>query len=239
MDLLLGQLVYTSFSKMGFKLLASAHVPTEIQQGYLQRVVSRHWNSYNPPNSRYQAVYLHQITIQHTLFGWLYNEGVDDLGRSHVPYFICYYLGEPLLDFHLEIIFTYLQKGPVALLNQNSLSASLETMVIPDLWNYQEVRLGVVVPLSIREHSQTALKQRELLDLFVPINKQETVIELKQTYEQQIANLSFYTRYIVEGIEPGTADLNENAAMTADVLDSDQKKDEKNQSIIICSCWSK
>lgn len=237
MDLLLGQLVYTSFSKTGFKLLASAHVPTEIQQAYLQHVVSRHWNSYNLP-SGYQAVYLYQTAIQHTLFGWLYNEGVDNLGRSHVPYFICYYLGEPLLDFHLEIIFTYLQKGPVALLNQNSLSASLETMVIPDLCNYQEVRLGVVVPLSIREHSQTALKQRELLDLFVPINNQETVIELKQTYEQQIANLSFYTRYIVEGIEPSAADLNENAAMTAGVIDSDQK-DEKNQSIIICSCWSK
>ena len=220
MDLLLGQLVYTSFSKTGFKLLASAHVPTEIQQAYIQRVVSRHWNSFAPPNSGYQAVYLHQITLEHTLFGWLYNDGVDDLGRSHVPYFICYYLGEPLLDFQLEIIFTCLQKGPVALLNRNSLSASLETMVLPDLWSYQEARLGVVIPSSIHKHSQTALKQRELLDMFVPINKQETVIELnEQTYEQQIANLSFYS-YIVEGVEMGAVDP-------------------KNQSIIICSCWSK
>lgn len=61
-QLLLGQLVYTSFPGMGFKTLKSADVPTEIQQAFMERVVSHYWDSDNPPRSEYQAVYLHQVT---------------------------------------------------------------------------------------------------------------------------------------------------------------------------------
>ena len=202
---------------MGFRTLASARVPREIQQAFIQSVVARHWYSHKPPMSGYRAVYLHQVTLEHSLFGWLYNDGADDPSRSHVPYFICYYLAEPLYAFQLENIFTYLYKGPVALIDRHNLSASLETMVVPDLSSYQPARPGVAIPSVVRKHSHIALQQGELLDLFVNRDEQEMVIELNpQTYEQYRASPSIYmhhvVRYIVEGIETGAAALNENAA---------------------------
>jgi len=192
MDLLLGQLVYTSFPGVGLTTLKSAQVPDEIQQAFIHQVIYQHWDSYNPPTSGYRAVYLYQITPEQSLFGWLYNDGVDDVGRSHVPYFICYYLGKPLLNFELEIIFTCLHQGPVALIDRHSPEASLQTIVIPDLWSYQGVRSGVKLPLHVRQDSHIALKQGQLLDMFVPANEQEMPVELnEQIYEQQTARLSF------------------------------------------------
>lgn len=202
MDLLLGQIVYTSFPQIGLRTLKSARVPKEIQQTFIQTVVSHYWDAYNSPKSGYRAVYLHQVTSERSLFGWLYNDGLDDLGRSHVPYFICYYLAEPLCAFQIENIFTCLHKGPVALINRHSLPATLETMILPDLRSYQAARPGVVIPSSVRKRSHIALKQGELLDLFVPVDEHEMVVKLNgQTYEQQVADLSIYTRYIIEGIQ--------------------------------------
>lgn len=211
MDLLLGQIVYASFPRIGFRTLASAGVPMEIQQAFIEYVVCRHWDTYNPPLSGYQAVYLYQVTPEHNLFGWLYNDGADDIGRNDVPYFHCYYLGEPLLDFQLEIIFTYLRQGPVALIDRHSSGSSLETKVFLELWSYKPARLGVEISLGNRRRSHIALNQGELLDLFVPLNDQEMVIELEQTYDQPMVNLSFYKRYIIEGIETDAANLNKDA----------------------------
>lgn len=242
MNLLLGQLIYTSFPKEGFRSLASAQVPTKIQQAFIQQVVFQYWNSYNPPKSGYRAVYLHQVTPEHSLFGWLYNDGADDMGRGHVPYFICYYLGKPLLDFHLEIIFTCLHQGPVALIDRHSLSASLDTRMLPDLWSYKGAKPGVEIPLHVRDRSHIALKQGELLKLFVPVNK-ETEAELnEQTYKQQIGkSFHFYTRYIFEGIKAGTAALNENSdediKSVRERIAQQTKGHGSNQSIIICAYW--
>ena len=186
MHLLLGQLVYTSFTEMGFRLLASAQVPKEIQQAFIERVASQRWDSYEPPKSGYRAVYLHQVTPEHNLFGWLYNDGADDLGRCDVPYFICYYLAGPLHAVQLENIFTCLHKGPVALIDRHSISTTLEALFVRNLWSYQPVRPGVAVRLGVRRQSHIALNQGELLDLFVPSGEHQIVIELKgQTYEQE------------------------------------------------------
>ena len=209
MDLILGQLVYTSFAGIGFRTLASAKVPKEIQQAFIQRVVSQYWDSYNPPRHGYRAVYLHQVAPEHTLFGWLYNDGGDDLGRTHVPYFICYYVAELLYAFQLENLFTWLHNGPVAFIDRHSLPVTLETKVVPDLCSYQSARPGVAIPSGVRKRKHIAFKQGELLDLFVPADEQQMVIELKEhPYEQQTAN-SIYTCYIIEGFETGAAALNE------------------------------
>lgn len=182
MPLLLGQLVYTSFPRVGFRFIASAQVPTEIQQAFIQQVVHQHWDAYNPPKSGYRAAYLHQLPLEHSLFGWLYSDGMDDMGRCHVPYFVCYYLAEPLHAVQLENIFTCLQRGPVALIDQQNLPDTLETIVIPDLQSYQPVRTGVAIPSGVREQSHIALQQRRLLNLFVPIDEREIVSDstLKQ-----------------------------------------------------------
>ncbi len=210
MALLLGQLVYTSFAGMGFRLLASAQVPTEIQQAFIERVVSQRWDSYAPPKSGYRGVYLHQVTPEQSLFGWLYNDGVDDMERTHLPYFICYYLKSPLHRVQLENIFTCLHKGPVAVVDRQSLPASLETLVLRNFWTYQPVRSGVAIPLAVRKRSHLVLKQGELLDVFVPVNEQE----MANVLEQQKVDLSIYTNYLIEDIETDAVSVNEDSATT-------------------------
>lgn len=180
MPLLLGQIVYTSFFEVGFKVVASEQVPTQMQQVFLERVAHPHWNSFAPPKTGYQAVYLHQVTLEHCLFGWLYCDAADDMGRSHVPYFHCYYLAQKLHALQLENIFTFLYGGPVSLIDRQSVPATLETLVAPDLWSYQPACTGVVIPLEIREHSHLALERGQLLDLFVPAAEREVVAELNE-----------------------------------------------------------
>lgn len=110
MALLLDQLVYTSFSGVGLRVLVSAQVPKQIQQAFMQKVVYQHWDSDNPPKFGYRAAYIHEVSQGHTLFGWLYYDEVDDLGHSHVPYFACYYLTELLHAMRLEDILVVLNK---------------------------------------------------------------------------------------------------------------------------------
>ena len=231
MYLLLSQLVYTSFAGRGFSTLASAQLPIEIQQTFMQRLVAQYWDSYNPPASGYRAVFLHQISPASTLFGWLYNDGTDDLGRSDVPLFVCYYITEPLFDFQLANIFICLEKGPVALIDRHNPSACLETKVIPDLWSYQPARSGVAIPSTVRQRSYFALRQGELLELFVPVNEQETTIDLsQQTYEQQIATLSIYTRYIIDGLNLDVTILSpENVAPNQTAIQAYQSYKQKLQ----------
>ncbi len=184
MSLLLGQLVYTSFPKVGYRLFVSAEIPTEIQQVFIQQIVYQHWNSYNPPKSGYQGAYLYQVTPEHSLFGWLYNDGQDDFGRSQVPYFQCYYYSGQLHPVQLEDIFTCLHRGPVALIDRQ-IPVALETVVVPDIRSYQPARIGVAISSGVRDRSYVALKQRRLLDLFIAVDG-EIVVELEQ-YKQQEA----------------------------------------------------
>ncbi len=185
MSLLLGQLVYTSFPGVGFRTLASAQVPPEIQQAFIQQVVYQHWDSYNPPRSGYRAAYLYQTTPEHSLFGWLYNDGRDDFGRAQVPYFQCYYYLGQLHAVRLEDIFTCLHRGPVALIDWQ-ISATVETVVVPNLRS--QLRIGVAIPSDVRDRSHVALKQRRLLDLFIAVDG-EIIVKLEQ-YKQQEVQLS-------------------------------------------------
>lgn len=208
MPLLYGQLVYTSFPEVGYKVLASAQVPREIQLAFIEQVVYQHWDVYNPPRFGYRAAYLHQVTKEHTLFGWLYNDGADELGRSNVAYFVCYYYAELLHAVQLENIFTCLQRGPVALIDRQSLPDSLETIVVSDLCSYQPARIGVAIPSSVRKRNHIALQQKRLLDLFIPVDEREIITETDEQIEkQQEANLSIYTSDLVGSSETGAAEL--------------------------------
>ena len=203
MPLLLGQLVYTSFPEVGFKVFASAQVPLEIQQAFVQQVVYQHWDAYNPPVSVYRAAYLHQITLEHSLFGWMYNDGLDDLGRSHVPYFVCYYLAGALHPVQLENIFTCLYRGPVTLIDRQSFPAALESLVAPDLWNYQPAHLGVAIPPDVREQSHLALKERKLLEIFVSADERERVAHRgleKSSYLDSISPRRNFWLFVGAGI---------------------------------------
>ncbi|AFZ30307.1 hypothetical protein Glo7428_1752 [Gloeocapsa sp. PCC 7428] len=200
MDLLLRQLHYTSFAGIGFQQLASQQVPQAVQTVFSDRIISCYWDVLNPPSLGYRAVYLHQMTSHQALFGWIYHEGIDEKTQNAIPYFICYYLDETLLSFHLDTIFTYLQKGPLAVIDRQNPSI-IEKKVVPNLWTYKPARPGVIIAPEVCQQCHNALNQGELINLFVPLSAQETVIVLsEQTYEQQIANLSVYQNYIIEEI---------------------------------------
>lgn len=178
---LLGQLVYTSLPKVGYRLFTTTEVPPEIQQAFIQQLVYQHWNSYKPPKAGYRAAYVYQVTLEHTLFGWLYNDRMDDLGRAHVPYFVCYYYSGELHAVQLTNIFTCLQTGPIEQIEQ---LISAFDLIDATLCSYQPVRQGVEIPLNIREQSYAALKQQKLLKFFIP-SKQEILVNLDTPREQQ------------------------------------------------------
>lgn len=170
----LGQLVYTSFPNVGFRHLSSPQIPQEIQHAFVHQVVYLRWNSYNPPAADYRAAYLYQINPNNTLFGWLYGDATDDVGR-HVPYFIGYHLAEPLTDDYLNSIYICLQRGPTAISDKEELSQGvIENISIPDIRGYPPARIGVDIPDDIRNYSRTFLQMQELLNIFVPASERQS-----------------------------------------------------------------
>lgn len=167
MPFLVGQLVYTSFPKAGFKTLASRQVPLEVEQAFLHDIVYRYWDAYNPPPGGYRSAYLYQVAGDRALFGWLYDRERDDLGRSHVPYFIAYYLTGELTSEILEKIWHYLETGPIALVNPHNSPKHLETIALPDLPDPQPSHPGVQIPHAIREQSDRQLQEGDLLNISV------------------------------------------------------------------------
>ena len=201
MSLLLGQLVYTSFFGVGFQCLSSSEITTEIQQAFIEHIVYRYWNSYNPPKTGYRAVYLYQISADQTLFGWLYNDAVDEWGRGNIPYFICYYLDQPLQPAQLKV-YTCLNTGPVALVERQNPPRSIEAVTIPDVNVYQPTAAGVAIPFNLQGQCQMALGKENLLDLFVSmddvvecrLNKQHSRLEqLQNHYSAKAALRSFFS----------------------------------------------
>ncbi|HEY9804499.1 MAG TPA: WD40 repeat domain-containing protein [Leptolyngbyaceae cyanobacterium] len=169
----LGQLVYTSFATVGLRTVASEEVSAEIQQTFLEKLVYQYWDAYNPPGAGYRAAYLLQVNSEDSLFGWLYNDGLDDFGRSNVPYFLCYHLTGQLHLNQLENIFICLCTGPLTLIDRQNLPNSIESLVVPDLWSHRPTRPGVKIPKRIVEQSHTHLQQGKLVNLFVPASQEE------------------------------------------------------------------
>lgn len=166
MSLDLGQLIYTSFAKVGFQALTSAAVPMTARRAFIEQIVYQYWDSYNPPSSGYRAAYIYQLSTDQILFGWLYNDGVDDLGRSHVPYFVCYYFAGALHFDRLELIFRCLSTGPIAIVDRQTFPDQVENIVVPAF--YQSARSGVAIAAEIYEQSRTILQEGKRFKLFIP-----------------------------------------------------------------------
>lgn len=166
MFLLLGQLVYTSFAKVGFQALSSAAIPNEIRQIFIDQIVYQYWDSYNPPDVDYRAIYVYRLAADQTLFGWLYNDGVDDLGRSHVPYFVCYYFAGELHSEQLEAIFTCLTTGPAMIVDRQTMPDAIDSVVIKDYQQYQSERPGLDITSLLQTASNRATQQGKLFKLF-------------------------------------------------------------------------
>ena len=189
MSLMVGQLIYTTLPNSGFQLLVSQRIPIHIQDSFVQNIVYQHWNVYNPPNHDYQAVYLHQVSATHLLFGWLYNEGSDELGRSHIPYFLAYYWTGNLDDARLERFLRHLEKGPVYFIERERLESNLQNVIVPDVDEYNSPRSGLVISSEIRAKSQKDLQKKKILKLLVssddlaplePVTDQGNILDITE-----------------------------------------------------------
>ncbi len=165
----LGQLVYTSFPDQGFQTLSSSDVPEEVKQVFLTQVVYKYWNSYAPPQPGYRAAYLAQISVELTLFGWMYNQGDDDLGRSHVPYFIAYCLAGKLDNPLLDKIYACLECGPVTFIERQCVSPEVNKVVIDQMDEWQPTLPGVIIPSGTRARCRLLLNKGNLLNFSVAI----------------------------------------------------------------------
>ncbi len=138
--------------------------------------MEQYWDNYNPPESGYRGVYLQQISLEQTFFGWLYNDGSDDLGRAHIPYFICYFLVGQLDISLLNTLWKCLEVGPVMVIDRQNPPRSIENILIPKSCNYQSPRLGVSVTQNIQQQSQKDLQQGRLINQFIAEDLKMTTI---------------------------------------------------------------
>jgi predicted regulator of Ras-like GTPase activity (Roadblock/LC7/MglB family) len=164
------QLIYSSFYNRGFTLLTSSDTPLTVQESFTRKFVQAFWDPYLPPASDFRAGYLFQLPLETpgTLFGWLYHDGYDEIGRSDIPYFIAYYLSGLLQPNHLSAIFTCLEQGPISWIDRRSVlnDLTLETLTIENVRNSESVRQGVAVPNAIRVQSYEAMQSQVLIDYF-------------------------------------------------------------------------
>ncbi len=185
MALKVDQLVYTSFSATGFKGLAGPQVPVHVQHSFVEAVVHQYWNAYSPPTVGFRSIYLHQLSLQECLFGWLYNDGIDEMGRDGVPYFLCYYLVQEISESDLNLIFDCLEHGPLTIVDRQQIPTALESVVIPESLQYAPTRAGVMVPFETRGRCHLQLEKHQCLDFCVPLEPQvkqtEASLEIEET----------------------------------------------------------
>ncbi|UFP92850.1 WD40 repeat domain-containing protein [Gloeobacter morelensis] len=168
MSLLLEPLIYTSLPGRGFATLASDAVDEATRQVFFDEIVSCHWNAYDPPPANFRAVFLHwDPACGRTLFGWLYNDGRDEIGRANVPYFLCYRLRDPLDAVRLERVFAALERGPLAFVERANLPTALVSVAWGEETTADAARPGVALPAPVKTFAREGWRRGEPVRLFV------------------------------------------------------------------------
>lgn len=183
MPLLVGQLVYTNLAKTGFQLITSQQVPVDLQDQFVQEVVYKLWDAYNPPPFDYQAIFIRQFSAQRTLFGWLYNDGHDELGRAHIPYFLAYYLSGKLDRDRLDHICDCLACGPVYFLERERLTEELAPVILPEADQYHSPRPGLIFLPDQRNQLHRDLQKKKLLIIDFSAISPSSKVELIPTVD--------------------------------------------------------
>jgi len=96
---------------------------------------------YKPPKAGYRAVYVYQVTLEHNLFGWLYNDGMDDRSHTLLPLLL---LSRATEHSPTGKYFTCLQRGPVGLI-EAKFSIFSRSYSFPNL-SYLPARKGLEIP---------------------------------------------------------------------------------------------
>ncbi|MFN7566544.1 MAG: roadblock/LC7 domain-containing protein [Microcystis sp.] len=171
MSWIVEQLIYSSFSQLGFKYIASANVPLGIQQVFYQHIVSQLWDTYNPPHRNFKGVYIYQIDSYNTLFGWLINDGDDEFSRGDIPYFHCYYLQELLDSKKLVKILACLEAGPLKRISRDEAKISLDPVILDDNYQANAFELGIKLSKDIRLFSHRQLREEKPLQWFISLEE--------------------------------------------------------------------
>jgi hypothetical protein len=171
------QIIYTSFDQLGFQLITGPQVSDTLKTIFMEKVVHQYWNAYNPPGKNFQLNYLYQISRKNILFGWMFIDDQDELGRQNIPYFVSYYLTSPLDSVSLNLILTCLERGPMQMLDRCFPLEFLENIEIQhgELAQYKPVRKGVSISSDARQQCLTLLQQGELLSLLCSTEEQVSI----------------------------------------------------------------
>ncbi|PZD72444.1 hypothetical protein C1752_03733 [Acaryochloris thomasi RCC1774] len=174
MSLVVGQIVYSSFPRIGYQIFANAEMPESVQSAFVEDIVHKHWDVYEPPPPGYRAGFIHQAHPDHTLFGWLFNDGDDDHGRPHTPYCLSYHLNQPLESDIANFIVQCLQKGPVALIPRHIIPEQPGQLEITS--DYEPAGLGVTFTAVQQQQIQEQLQHPSLLQCFLADSGVPTLI---------------------------------------------------------------
>jgi predicted regulator of Ras-like GTPase activity (Roadblock/LC7/MglB family) len=209
------QLIYTSLYEQGFTLLTSQNVPVFVQQSFTQKIIQTFWDPYLPPAPDYRAAYLYQMppeTTPGTLFGWLYHDGYDEIGRSDIPYFIAYYLPGLLQPMQLSNILTCLEHGPISWVDRLRplKNSTLAPIVIEDIRYRDPFRQGVAIPTVLRVQSYEAMQSQVLIDYFVAHTPDSQPLVSPQSDPQPIPQLELSPQDRNNGHQRGELVMNSN-----------------------------
>jgi Caspase domain/Anaphase-promoting complex subunit 4 WD40 domain/WD domain, G-beta repeat len=200
MPLSVEQLVYTSFSGLGSRTLTSEKMPESIEQAFVKAVVHPFWKNPAYVGLKMTAAYLHQLSTDGFLFGWLYCDEIPQASEELTARFVCYYSTQVIDDAQLELIFNCLEKGPVTSFEDLDNLTELEAIVLPDS-NYESTRPGVPIPSSVRALNRLLLYKQKLLHCFVPLEVSSSTVESQEqpldTPESKVVDSSSLTLPVV------------------------------------------
>lgn len=210
MSLLVSQLIYTNLPKTGFQLLVSQQIPIEVKEAFVKEIVYEYWDAYNPPSDDYQAVYIHQLSSRYTLFGWLYNDGSDELGRAHIPYFLSYFFIGKLTEIHLQQLFQYLEIGPIDFIERSQLLGhGLEQFFLPEINTYQSPLPGFYIADEVKEKARKELKTGKRLKLLASFEQDRSSPLINASVAQDAETIEIIeTKEVTKSVEmPGVTDV--------------------------------
>jgi hypothetical protein len=170
-SLRLQQLIYTSFDRIGYKLITGLNVPPSIQTTFMVKVVQQYGNAQNSLEKNFQLSYLYQVSPYSALFGWMY---IDEIEGQRFPYFVCYYLENSLNLASLAKILTCLSRGPHNVLDRFFPLAFLEDFILDftEIDTYKPARAGIFISADYRNQCITFLQQGRFINLLSTTEQQ-------------------------------------------------------------------
>jgi hypothetical protein len=171
MALTLEQLVYTSSPGSESVVIASPQMPDAAQQRFIEDVVNPYWADQSFVGIQFRAAYLHQISSEEILFGWLYCRASASDPKGWIPHFVCYYLPQALNGPLIEQIFEILERGPYQATEFFQSPEMLEVVELSDTEKYNPSRPGVEIFPSVRARSRLLFDKGKLLHFFLPVEE--------------------------------------------------------------------